>query len=75
MNTQQYFKHLEKEVKKVYKVAEEARAKGLDPMPKVEIPLAMSMAEKVVGLITTIYPQMEGSGIAKRILCISTKTN
>ncbi|MFH1326568.1 MAG: DNA polymerase II large subunit [archaeon] len=68
MNTQQYFKHLEKEVKKVYKVAEEARAKGLDPVGKVEIPLAMSMAEKVVGLITTIYPQMEGSGIAKRIL-------
>ncbi|MEK6917498.1 MAG: DNA polymerase II large subunit [Nanoarchaeota archaeon] len=68
MNTQQYFKHIEKEVKKVYEVAEMARAKGLDPVDKVEIPLAMSMAEKVVGLISTIYPQMEGSGIAKRIL-------
>ncbi|MEK6945704.1 MAG: DNA polymerase II large subunit [Nanoarchaeota archaeon] len=68
MNTQQYFKHIEREVKKVYEVAEAARAKGLDPVDKVEIPLAMSMAEKVVGLISTIYPQMEGSGIAKRIL-------
>jgi DNA polymerase II large subunit len=68
MNTQQYFKNLEKEVKKVYEVAEAARAKGLDPVDKVEIPLAMSMAEKVVGLISTIYSQMENSGIAKRIL-------
>ncbi|MBI3622901.1 DNA polymerase II large subunit [Candidatus Pacearchaeota archaeon] len=68
MNTQEYFKHLEKEVKKVYEIAEEARAKGLDPIDKVEIPLAMSMAEKVVGLISTIYPQMQDSDISKRIL-------
>lgn len=59
---------LEKNVRKVYKMANEARAKKLDPVDKVEIPLAMSMAEKVVGLISTIYPQMENSEIAKRIL-------
>jgi len=68
MQTQDYFKNIEKEVKKVYAFAEEARAKGLDPVSKVEIPLAMSMAEKVVGLISTIYPQMMNSGIAERIL-------
>lgn len=68
MNTQEYFKSLEKEVKKVYEIAEMAKALGYDPVDKVEIPLAMSMAEKVVSLISTIYPQMEGSGIAKRIL-------
>ncbi|MDD5012125.1 MAG: DNA polymerase II large subunit [Candidatus Nanoarchaeia archaeon] len=68
MNTQEYFIWLDKEVKKVYDVANEARAKNLDPVNKVEIPLARSLAEKVVGLISTIYPQMEGSGIAPRIL-------
>src|SRR3989344_1843280 len=68
MNTQEYFKSLEKEVKRVYSMAQRAREKGYDPVDKVEIPLAMSMAEKVVDLISTIYPQMEGSGIAKRIL-------
>lgn len=68
MKTQQYFKHIEEKTKEVYAIAEEARAKGLDPIDKVEIPLAMSMAEKVVGLISTVYPQMEGSGISKRIL-------
>jgi len=68
MNTQTYFENLKAEVDKVYAVAQIARAKGLDPVDEVEIPLAMSMAEKVVGLIGTIYPQMVGSGIAKRIL-------
>lgn len=68
MNTQQYFKLIENETKKVYEVAEEARSKGLDPVSKVEIPLARSLAEKVVGLISTIYPQMIGSGIIERIL-------
>ena len=67
MKTELYFKNLEKEVRKVYEIAEVARSKGLDPVDKVEIPLAMSMAEKVVGLISTIYPQMMESGIAKRI--------
>ncbi|MEK6823692.1 MAG: DNA polymerase II large subunit [Nanoarchaeota archaeon] len=68
MNTQTYFENLRKEVDKVYEMAGEARAKGLDPVDEVEIPLAMSMAEKVVGLISTIYPQMKDSGISKRIL-------
>jgi len=68
MKTQEYFARLDEEVKKIYNVANQARAKNLDPVNKVEIPLAMSMAEKVVGLISTIYPQMEKSGIAERIL-------
>ena len=73
MNTQQYFKKLEQDVKKVYAVAEGARQKGLDPADKVEIPLAMTMAEKVVSLISTIYPQITDSGIAERILELEKK--
>jgi DNA polymerase II large subunit len=68
MNTQEYFENLKREVDRVYSVANEARSKGYDPADEVEIPLAMSMAEKVVGLISTIYPQMKGTGIAERIL-------
>ena len=66
--TEKYFKDLEKQVREVYDLAEQAKKTGLDPVDKVEIPLAMSMAEKVIGLISTIYPQLEGSGAAKRIL-------
>lgn len=67
MNTEKYFKDLEKDVEKIYQIAEEARAKGLDPSRKVEIPLAKSMAEKVVGLISSLYPQLTDAGIEKRI--------
>ncbi|MCR4327330.1 MAG: DNA polymerase II large subunit [Nanoarchaeota archaeon] len=68
MNTQDHFLDLKKEVDKVYSIMNLARAKGFDPVNQVEIPLAMSMAEKVVGLISTIYPQMQNSGISERIL-------
>lgn len=68
MNTQSYFRDLDAEIKKAYTVSETARAKGLDPVSKIESPLAKSMAEKVVGLISTIYPQMQDSGIDIRIL-------
>ncbi|MEK6847708.1 MAG: DNA polymerase II large subunit, partial [Nanoarchaeota archaeon] len=68
MKTQDYFKLIEKKTKEVYAIAEEARKKGLDPVSKVEIPLAKSLAEKVVGLISVVYPQMENAGIVERIL-------
>lgn len=68
MKTAEYLKLIEKETRKVYDVAEAARAKNLDPATKVEIPLAKSLAEKVVGLISAVYPQMEKSGIVECIL-------
>jgi len=67
-NMQKYFQELEDKVRVCYSIAEEARAKGLDPMDKVEIPLARSLAEKVVGLISVVYPQINDERIVKRIL-------
>jgi len=64
---QQYFKELEDKAKVVYSIAEQAREKGLDPISRVEIPLASTLAERVTGLISTIYPQIRNSGIEKRI--------
>jgi len=66
--TKKYFENLQFEIKKVYDLAESAKKTGLDPVNFVEIPLALTMAAKVVGLISTIYPQMMDSGIDKRIL-------
>jgi len=68
MNTKQYFKHIEKKVKEEYVVAEEARAKGFDPVAKVEIPIAMSLAEKCVGLVSSVYPQVGDKKLVDRIL-------
>ena len=63
-----YFEDISTEVMKCYGVAEQARKKGLDPLPKVEIPIASSLAEKCVGLISVVYPQVGNDAIAKRIL-------
>ncbi|GIU68498.1 MAG: DNA polymerase II large subunit [Candidatus Pacearchaeota archaeon] len=68
MNIEEYFKEIEKETKKVYDIAEKARAKGYDPVNYVEIPLARSLAEKVVGLLSSVYPQMKNTTISKRII-------
>jgi len=68
MDTNEYFAEIDKKVRIVYDVAEAARKKGFDPRDKVEIPLARSMAEKVVALISTLYPQLIGCGVDKRIL-------
>ena len=68
MITEDYFRVLEDQVRAVYSVAEEARSKGLDPLDKVEIPLARSLAEKVVGLISVVYPQINDPRITERIL-------
>lgn len=60
-----YFQGIIKKIKKEYSVAESARGVGIDPVGNVEIPLAMSLAEKAVGLISTIYPQIGGEIGAK----------
>ncbi len=66
--TKKYFDNFDKEVHKVYDMAGIAKATGLDPVDKVEVPLAKTMAQKCVELIATIYPQMSGCGIDARIL-------
>ena len=63
----QYFKDLDTKVKVSYSVAQEARAKGLDPVSLVEIPTANSLAERVTGLVSVKYPQVKGKEIEKRI--------
>lgn len=51
-----YFQSIEHEVNHCYEVANQVRAKGLDPEDKVDIPLAKNMAERVIGLISAAAP-------------------
>lgn len=55
-----YFNSLESEGKKIYEIAQEARKKGLDPSPSVEIPLAENMAGRIEGIVGP-------KGVAKKI--------
>ncbi|MEN9626505.1 MAG: hypothetical protein RL557_833 [archaeon] len=66
--SESYFSTLQKEIERTYAIAEQARAKGLDPVDRVEAPLALSMAAKVVRLIATKYPQLDKEEIIDRIL-------
>jgi len=65
---QDYFKEIEDKTRVAYSIAEEARKKGLDPLDLVEVAIARSLAEKVVGLISTLYPQLNNKQLIDRIL-------
>src|SRR3989338_8477969 len=73
MDIKEYFETIEKEVKRAYEIAEQARARGFDPASNVEVPVARSLAERVVGLVSVLYPQVQGSGIVERILELEKK--
>ncbi len=66
--TKKYFEELREEIQKNYDVAKQARAKGLDPSDEVEVPLALTMATKVIKLIASVYPQLDREDIIDRIL-------
>lgn len=65
-----HFQTIEKEVREAYAFAQEARAVGIDPVASVEVPIAMTLAEKTVGLISTLYPQLQDTRIVNRILAL-----
>jgi DNA polymerase II large subunit len=67
MNTEEYFKFIEKNVDESFAVAREARHVGIDPVADIEVPIATSLAEKSVGLISTMYPQLNDKKIIDRI--------
>jgi len=68
-----YFQTIDENVKKAYDLASRARAKGLDPEDKVDIPLAKNVAEKVEGLVSAAYPDILGSGVAQKITELEKK--
>ncbi|HHI04164.1 MAG TPA: DNA polymerase II large subunit, partial [Candidatus Woesearchaeota archaeon] len=70
---EKYFNSIDNEIKYSYKIAGEARKKGYDPEETVSIPLAKNMAERVEGLVSTVAPQIIGSGISKRIIELEKK--
>ncbi|MBU1201007.1 MAG: DNA polymerase II large subunit [Nanoarchaeota archaeon] len=64
---EKYFLKLKKDCLEAHKVASEARKKGFDPDVVVESTLAETMAERVIGLISVVAPQIKGKGAEKRI--------
>ncbi len=70
---QKYFDSLVKYTNNAYKLAQECRKQGYDPKDYVEISLAKNAAERVVGLISIIAPQIKNSSVSKRIVELEKK--
>lgn len=70
---QEYFDNMNQKVLSCYKIAEQARAKGLDPEDIVPIPLAQNMAERVVGLISVVAPHLTQTKVTERIIELEKK--
>jgi DNA polymerase II large subunit len=71
--TQKYFDDLNQKSLKQYNLALEARKKGYDPQDFVEVKLAENLAERVIGLISAIAPQLSDSKAISRILELEKK--
>jgi DNA polymerase II large subunit len=67
VDIQKYFESMETEVARAYDLANRARKNGFDPEPRVDIPLAKNIFERVEGLIGSVKPELIGSGLAKRL--------
>ena len=65
---EKYNEGLNENVDKAYSLAKLAKAKAYDPLDIVEIPLAKNMAERVVGLISVVAPQIIDSKVTERII-------
>ncbi|MBS3142775.1 DNA polymerase II large subunit [Candidatus Woesearchaeota archaeon] len=68
-----YMDVLDGQLKRAYTLASSARKRGFDPEPKVAIPIAKNMAERVEGLVSVAAPQIIGTGISKRIAELEKK--
>jgi DNA polymerase II large subunit len=68
MTPQEYKTSLHEETKRAFALADKARKYGFDPSDTVEIQIAQNMAERVVGLVSVMAPQIIGSGITERII-------
>lgn len=65
---QEYFARFTKDCLAAYKLAQEARKLGYDPEQEVSAALACTLAERVIGLISVIAPQIKGAGVEQRIM-------
>ena len=63
----EYFDRINVELHHVLDIANDAKSIGYDPFNNVEILIAKNMAERVVGLISVMAPQIKDTNVAERI--------
>ncbi|MGV8171605.1 MAG: DNA polymerase II large subunit, partial [Candidatus Woesearchaeota archaeon] len=65
---QKYFAELEDACTREVKIANAARSKGYDYTKTSEIVLTKNMAERVIGIIAVVAPQIQNTGTVARII-------
>ena len=70
---EEYFDGLFNETNNAFEIASEARLKNFDNENFVEVKLAKNKAERVVGLISIVAPQIVGCGVVERIIELEKK--
>ncbi|MGV8168656.1 MAG: DNA polymerase II large subunit [Candidatus Nanoarchaeia archaeon] len=70
---QKYFADINQKALKLHTMATEARKKGFDPQDFVEVKLAENLAERVIGLISSVAPQLQDSKAIERIIELEKK--
>lgn len=66
--TKEYFDSIKKDSLVQFNLASLARKKGFDPKDYVEVKLAENLAERVIGLISAVAPQLADTDAIKRII-------
>ncbi len=67
-NINKYFESLKSSMLKSHQLAALAKAKGYDPDTKIEVSIAENMAQRVVGLVSVLAPNIVNSGVVERII-------
>ncbi|MGM5484004.1 MAG: DNA polymerase II large subunit [Nanobdellota archaeon] len=70
---QEYFEEMKNKIKSNYEIAKKTKNMGFDPNEEIEIKLAENLAERVVGLISVIAPQITDSDVVPRIVELEKK--
>ena len=66
-NIKNFMKKIEESTLKEYEIAQKARKLGYDPEDTVNIPLATDIAERCVGLVSAVVPEIKGQNIEERM--------
>jgi DNA polymerase II large subunit len=68
-----YVERFRRDCFKAFEIAQKARELGYDPENEVSVTLAETLAERVIGLISVIAPQIKNAGVEKRIEDLEAK--
>ena len=67
INIEKYSEEIKKKFNVCYEIAKIARSKNLDPSLNVEIIPTYSLAQRAIGLVSTLHPEIKDERIEKRI--------